>query len=476
MYKNLFFDDQRLYKRENLRRSYAEPELAGVFHDSNISTCIESTYVFKTDDEKYRMLYQGKKADADGFSLFIAVSEDGLHFEPEDISSLLKLENRITLNELMKLPQDEIAYVVEDPFHGADERYKMLRTTCHGEEIYMEDSVWVSADLIHWSRLDGISWHNRGTEPCTGVFYNTARKCFTIVTRPSWGIRQVGIVETQDFRTFTDFELCMQCDSEDQPLAEVYGMTAHRYDGWYIGLPYIYGDLKGSDGAKFTGGTMKAQLAYSWDGKFWQRSLHTSFLDGEADYVKKVTGIGYKMVWPTYIIPKEDGLYLYAAATELEHGPAFSGTDGRADILIFRLRKDGVIKLETEDNTKSSVLKTRENIWQGGEIHLNLKAQRATVALSESDESAYTGGACKPIAGFGHEDCIPFSGDAVDWVPIFQSGKKTADLKGKTVSIEVKFEDGELYSISGDYIPVMNVEAAVYRKYGRLPECRNLYE
>ena len=129
--------------------------------------------------------------------------------------------------------------------------------------------------------------------------------------------------------------------------------------------------------------------------------------------------------------------------------------------------------LVTKDKSLPSTVATRELIWRGGELHLNLKAKRATVAVysSSADEIVLgnvLGHTC-PIQGMAHEDCIPFSGDSRDWIPTFKNGKRLGDFKGETLVIELRFEDGELYSLSGDYADAFNTEAARYRKFGIMP-------
>ena len=95
--------------------------------------------------------------------------------------------------------------------------------------------------------------------------------------------------------------------------------------------------------------------------------------------------------------------------------------------------------------------------------NVNLEAKKATLAVYEvRDEEQWS----MPflLEGYAHEDCVPFSGDSTDWVPVFQNGKKLDDLKGKTVMLEIKIEDGTIYSISGDFTSIMNTEGVRYRK------------
>ena len=44
------------------------------------------------------------------------------------------------------------------------------------------------------------------------------------------------------------------------------------------------------------------------------------------------------------------------------------------------------------------------------------------------------------------------------------------DIAGKTIVFELKFHDGEVFSLAGDFTDVYNTEGAKYRKFGVLPE------
>ena len=182
------------------------------------------------------------------------------------------------------------------------------------------------------------------------------------------------------------------------------------------------------------------------------------------------------MVWVMNMrVGNDNNIYIHAGATELEHGHAFHGVKHPAGrMFVYKLRRDGFIKLETADEDKESVVATRENIWHGGDVHFNLKAKKATVAVYEgvartSKGNVNSSSNCELIEGFSHDDCVPFSGDSTDWVPEFKSGKKISDMVGKTLIFEIKFEDGEIYSINGDMTPVFNVPAARFRINNEMP-------
>ena len=104
-------------------------------------------------------------------------------------------------------------------------------------------------------------------------------------------------------------------------------------------------------------------------------------------------------------------------------------------------------------------------------------AKNATVAVYDSCENEDVEGMnvlgiAKKIAGFTHDDCIPFSGDSTEWVPQFKNGRKIDELSGKTLVFEICFTDGKIYSISGNCTDLFNTEGARYRKFGILPKSK----
>ncbi len=466
MKKQLFFDDNKLFVRENVTRKYGRPQLIADYSDGSSSTDYPTGYVFRLDNGKYRMLYYAHSKVYSDRKLLSAISDDGVHFSPEP---LFPSEKEYP-HEIMSLKGgDEIAFIYEDKHcSDKDDRYKLLMSEFDGDNLQVNDTVFTSPDLINWSKKEGVFWGD-GTEPLASVFYNEHKKVHTIIERPFWGIRYAGLKETADWQTFTEYQPCLNVDSLDEPLAEVYGMFAFEYEGMYIGLPHLYRNLKNELHAKFFKGTIDTQLAYSYDGRYWNRSLREPFLSG----ITGETETEYKMIWCFGMANREDCIHLYSAATELEHGPAFR-EPGTGKMLVWNLRKDGFVMLTTNKADEPACIATREKVWHSGEAHYNLKAESATVAVYITDESENVGGNVygfsRVVDGMDHEDCIPFSGDSTDWVPEYFTGKKISDLCGKTLVYELKFLNGEVYSFAGDFTDVYNTQGARYRKFGVLPK------
>ncbi|MBP5781406.1 MAG: hypothetical protein J6X34_09265 [Clostridia bacterium] len=442
--KVLFFDDSGSFRREGLTRVTGRPELIATYRDGHSDTSWSTGFIFRLDDGRFRMLYQGRQKDGTD-RLYSALSVDGIRFEPE--------------TEVMQIFDAEVAAIVEDILNAPEERYKLLLCEYGKLHMLVRGSLFVSRDLIHWKRLEGVTWNN-GSEPITGVFYNEKKDCFTITMRPDWGVRMVGVRETRDWRNYTDYQPCLRSDALDQPLDELYGMPAFRYGDMFIGLPLIYRNFEAGNHSKFWKGTIEAFLAYSDDGRYWLRSLRTPFLSGLNEETRNATGAVRPLVWPSSFRIADDGsILIYGSASEREHGPAFSEF-GDGCICVWHLRRDGFIALEA--GSEGGIVSTREVAWHGGELSVNITAKRATLAVYESSGGVLPYVA--PVPGFGHNDCVPFSGDSVDWTPVFANGRKIDELKRRTLVFELSLSDGRVYSLSGDGELLFNVAAARVRE------------
>jgi len=468
MYKHLFFDDQRLYVRKGLRREYGVPELAGTFTDPNLTPAYGWCHALHGPDGGIHLLYNGIALDGETpvHAFGAAISEDGIHFRPRNTARESGFPHPFVPNQILPptSKNSEIAVILQD-FNSPDaERYKMLFTdmTHREKTLRIEDSIYVSPDLIRWGKKEGACWNPEGTEPIAGAFYNPVAKRFTILTRPDHGQRRVGITETVDWRTFSPVELCMQCDSLDEPLAEIYGMPAMEYDGWFIGFPHVYSGFEQGIFTKFSSGEMRVQLAYSLNGHHWQRSLRTPFIAGEM-----LPDGPWKMAFLSSVLRGKDGsLLLYVCANHCQHGTPSLQMIGNACIKVFRLREDGFIRVSTT-GSEEGVLALRESCLQGGGLQINLHAKRATCAIYKYDTNGEE-------LWFTHDDCIPFTGDSTNWTPRWRNGSMEA-LKGKLVNIEVKLQEGSLYSIAYDGIPLMNQQAVRYFRDGTLPPPERIF-
>ena len=83
MPKQLFFDDNGLFGKENVIRVGGKPTLTATYSDGVCSTDYCTGWAFRLDDGRWRLLYFGHGTAFAGMRLFAAISEDGVHFAPE---------------------------------------------------------------------------------------------------------------------------------------------------------------------------------------------------------------------------------------------------------------------------------------------------------------------------------------------------------------------------------------------------------
>ena len=221
----LFFDDQRLICRDNFIRKYGKPEFISVFVDKGANTPIGFPTVWKNKKTgQYNMFYQGyiagEVSDIDMITL-AAVSDDGINWMPRNTAIESGIENPIAQNQLLPCGyHNEIVTVIEDPKAPENERLKALICEYKSDEKRCNNVIYTSGDSIKWTKKEE-SWHSVGTEPCGGGFYNEIIESFVLTVRPLWGDRRVSIIETADWKTFSEPQLIMQVDSLDKPLKEI---------------------------------------------------------------------------------------------------------------------------------------------------------------------------------------------------------------------------------------------------------------
>lgn len=456
----MFFDDQRILRRTQMKRCLGQPRLIAdsVYRDPYTGIGVGFPSVWQDPATgQYRMSYQGF-VPKEGYHVIpqVAISEDGIHWQAEDVSGDMEMPDRLFPNEY--LPHTlvhEVAKVYVDPYAPEAMRYKALCIDYHHDTNQVINTLWTSPDGRRWTYQKDMPWHTEGAEPGAGVFYNDVRDAYTLVVRPDWGERRVTVTETKDWKTFTRPELAVQVDPLDDPVTETYGMPSFAYEGYYIGFLWLY-HAPQERGNKYWGGRMDCQLTYSLNGWHFNRTLRTPFIgNGEPGDPH------YGGVYPSELRILGDGsLMIYASCTAYEHG--HFNLQGESAIAAFSLRKDGFVYLESTGGEGSVCL--RPMLLHGGELSINLQSpvHGATCALYTPEG--------KPIEGYTHAACERFVGDAVDWTPVW-AGEKTLDaLKGQAVEVEINVYGGRLYAIRGNFTPMMHMQVSRLLSTGRMPD------
>jgi hypothetical protein len=472
----LFFDDWNLERRENLSRHVGRPELVpeGTFEDPDHWVSSGYPTVFRHESGTWRCLYLGKPLEApleektkiipQRYPL-VAESEDGIRWGTPDLTETVPLPDRRFPHQVMPVDGfgqwdcyfDERA---EDP----NERLKGL--VVHNG---IGTTVWTSPDGLTWRKVEGAEWRAGAPDPPSTAFWNEVRKSYVISScpPPNPHPRRIAFSETQDWRTFSDYavdvpaEVVLMPDALDSPLAEMYGMIVFPYEGTFVGLLWLHHTDPRIVGAKYFGGKTDCQLAYSYNGWHFQRTLREPFMPNAA-----IGEPGAGTMRPhSMLVDDEQTIRIYSSSSKLEHGHHVWGDDPGA-ILLHRLRLDGFIYLESDGGP--GLLATRPIFLRSGEVRFNVQSGHRTLVQ-------VTDIAGEPIEGYTFDDCEPFRGDDLFWTPRWRGGRRLSELSERFIRLEISMNHARLYAIRGDFVKTTQGEARRLMDNGEEPVTRPGY-
>jgi len=451
----LFFDDEPLYAREHVERRLGTPKVVGAYHENAGNCAWAYPCVFRLGEHSWRMVYQagvGQKKRGGGVIL-LADSVDGIHWRPHDTTGEISLNPRMAPHQIFPYAEGmELSSALDDPRGPAGGRYKAL--TVVGRDGAA--SLWTSPDLIHWTRTPAV-WQPNAPDPPTFAFWNAERRCYVLTTRPEDGDRRICLERTVDWKTFTAPELALQAEAEDPALAQIYGMSVLPYEGYYVGFLWIFhaGDASGVTAPhRYLGGRVDTDLAYSINGRAWQRCFHRPLFSNGAPGTPDAGCLEVSSV-----VRLADGtLRCYASCSTREHGQC-PPEDGY--VVTYDLRRDGFVALEA--GSERGLVGTRALYWKGGEAGLNLDAAGGTARVRVVTARNL------PVPGYGFDDCAALTEDRTDWTPRWGGGRTLNDLAGRMVRIEVEMQNAKLYALRGNFVLSRMEEVRLFEKDKTVP-------
>ena len=466
----LFFDDQRLDVMSNVRLRVGQPELIkeSLYQDPDVNTHFGFPVTFWNEaTSTWRMIYEGRNGRTNWGSganvKLIAESDDGINWHPMDTTEIIDLDDRRHRHQILPIKRDGRLNTFIDDKGDPEERVKTLVGHLNKPGYMLS-----SPDGVKWKQHPDADWHPlRAPDPPSWTFWNEIRESYVITTRPEHGDRRITLVETRDWKNFTTPELAMQTDSLDAPLTQIYGMPVFPYEGYYIGLVWLFHCVP-EPSNKYLGGHLDCELAYSVNGWHFQRGIRSPFIPngipGSPD-----SGV----VYPSSMVRRDDGaIFIYASACTLEHGHTPEGDTGT--LVTYKMRKDGFTYVESTGG--NGVIGTRTLYWNEGELSLNVQAQGGDVRVQVTDSPSRSGIFTTPpnaIPGYSFDDCIPFSGDNIDWRPTWKDGKTLDALSGKAIRIEIKLNSSRLYAIRGDFVNMLGRQKNAFDSDGTIPQERS---
>ena len=465
----LFFDDYYLNRWENLSRHVGRPELVpeATFRDADHWVSSGYPTVFRHESGTWRCFYQGKALELPQHRYpLVAESDDGMRWKTPDLAKLVSLPDRRYPHQLFPIDEfREWDCYVDERAEDPNERVKGLVTN-YGDKTLL----WTSPDGLVWKKMEGVEWRPGGTpDPPSTAFWNEVRGSYVISARPTPKThpRRVAFSETKDWRHFSDHELILATDALDTPLAEIYGMVVFPYEGKFVGLVWIY-HTEPTSMFKYWEGTTDCQLAYSYNGWHFQRSLRDPFMPNTTH-----GELGSGLVRPhCMLVDDAPQIRIYSSSSSLEHGYHIDDHIGRKRIegpaegkdhgalLMHKLRLDGFFYLQS--NAGPGMLGTRALFWRGGEARLNVQSGHE-VRVQVTDTEG------KVLEGYGFADCEPFKGDNLFWTPRWKNGRGLNELSKTAVRLEIELNNARIYAIRGDFIAMSSGETRRFLETGAEP-------
>jgi len=422
-------------------------------------------------DRPWRLLYSMKWSP---FTLMVAESDDGLRWHPLAVDDVEPVGGKLAPHHVFTLPGGAGSGVYIDPRNSDGYPYRIFGrqhgdpvfrralvdpehpwhdiVTKEGEKRYLSEAVTlVSKDGVHWHLKTGGHW-NWGQagwypEPPVFAFWNARTQQHVMTVRPGWGDRRQCLRTSTDLHSWSDPELLFQPDALDTagPIA-MYALPVRPLAGGegFAGLLWIFHNSSSEPVASFNQffGTMDAELAFSYDGIRFRRTLRRPFLrrNPPPEY-------GCSQIRVCSIIETESEIRIYSEGHRAAHGHERSAQRRSAEplnaMIVHTLRKDGWMFLRSRGDWAR--FQTKPFTLFKPSIGVNLDARYGEMRFQLTDEKS------DPLEGFSFDQCVPLQGiDALDQKLEWREGDPGA-VTGRVLRLEVKFRNAHVYSFVMDH-------------------------
>ncbi len=236
----------------------------------------------------------------------------------------------------------------------------------------------------------------------------------------------------------------MFADDLDPDATQLYGMPVFPYQGYYIGLPWVYNarwpkDRPATDdnlrvAERTSPNTMDVQLAWSRNLVQWNRTpARSSFIPrgaaGEFD-----SGMIYTARSPVLM---GDKLYFYYGGFNGPHN-APAGAN-RAAIGLGMLRLDGFCSMRAGTSVGHFI--SRPEQFENPVVSINARTDADGVIEAEIID-----GSGKALVGFSRADCISFRGDDVRHRLCWKNSTFAPEQIGVEKRLRFFLRDADIYS------------------------------
>ena len=409
--------------------------------------------VLPDPDGGYRMYYTDfspeKKDASRTYLLFLARSPDGFRWEKPILGAVEwqgSRDNNIVVAFPWAADSPSVIHDTSDP----EAPWKMIVFHTPEREPWWNDRwglyAYTSTDGISWTMVEGVCLRAGDRTNLMAGKQAGKHVAYTrhVEMAEHTGTRAVYRSESDDFLAWTEPELVMRPDLNDEPDVEYYGMSVFQRHGWFLGLlEYWRADVD----------VIETHLACSRDGKTWTLPVpRRPFIAATHDWNR---------TWSTcasngpLIIGDQMVFYFGGRWTSHHYDSAHQyGTIGYASIPIDRFC--------AMEATAGGRLITPPFEWPGGELALN-----ADTRQSFTSHPAHTNGSIRievqdaegaPLPGFSGDKAATFSGNthcrcAVnDGIVHWPGENKPAALRGKGLRLQFDMQHARLFTFQASTV------------------------
>jgi len=421
--------------------------------------------VWRDESGVWRMIYSTKWTP---FTMFAATSDDGVTWRPLAMPELQPEGGKLAPHHVFTFPHGQGSGVYRDPVAADGFAFKIFgrqdpdgvfpralanpRHRWHaiakaeGKKPYMSEAVTLgSRDGLRWEILPNSDWDcdDWAPEPPVFAFFRDSDRTHVLTARPGWGDRRVVLRETRDFRTWRDPELLLQPDAldTDGPVG-FYGMPVLRSGPGYVGVLWTFRNSSSVAVNSFNQffGDFDSQLAFSYDGRLFQRGMRRPFIA-----LNPIPEHGCAQIRPASMVATDTEIRIYSEAHRGAHGRERglqkAVSEPTSAVLLHTLRRDGFMHVRSRGDFAR--LQTKPILLQHPVIALNAIASFGEVRFQVTDVES------KPLPGLGYADCVPLRLDDSLRHELRWKSASLVDHVGKVIRLEISFRQANLFALYG---------------------------
>lgn len=442
-----FIDDYWLSSKSGVSHRFFTPAPCSVFERPGIypSAC------FCPEDGKYRLWYEYlPDFSVDAYRLLcLAESDDGINWR--DTEAVPRTDGMpIVFTNRGYGIHGSCVYRDTNPaasslyrLCGLDSRLIKDGYASDGERLL---NLYASPDGTHWDENEPSLVYPYASDTYNCLLYNPVLNEYNVYMRASNMDRRVSVIRSTDLKHWSDPIVVLHPEPfvyRDHEIIQYYAMWA----GWFNGICYGTLWLFHKD-ARSGGGYMDSTLVYSYNGLHWMHTTGAALIPRPLppDY-------GCSQLELTSIYPSENGKEYIITGTGIRAGhisakankAVFDAQQGKSIALLFyKIRRDGFVGLE--NSTAKGEITTQLLQLLKDDLTFNICAPTGFVRFQLCGENH------KPIPGFTYDDCVSFTGDDTEVVPIWKE-HRISELVGRRLSIYCEINNGTLFGISATFRP-----------------------